>query len=153
MTTMKAWMAFLAMLPLLASNQSQAQSNEMSGAVFALFDHNEWCPGGSVYLDLRTGAFMLYPRVDRPACRNKEAPRSVEQGTLDLEELYQLREAATKAIDAGLRRDQCAFIISNGGPQNMVITAPGFSDATPDEIGCWSDQAEELHDELFRLFG
>lgn len=124
-----------------------------SGAVFAMIDSNEWCPGGSVYVDLRTGSFMLYPRVPRPACKERKIGPAVERGTLSTAALKRLWASSDRAIRAGLRRQSCAFIVSNGGPQTLTITAPQFSESTPDELGCWSEEATTLHRQLFELFG
>ena len=140
-------------LALLPAAPTAAQDYPSSGAVFALLDQNEWCPGGSVYLDLRTGSFMLYPRVTRPACVNHSSDLPVEQGKLEAAGLERLRAAYAKTRRAGLKRDQCDVVINNGGPQVLVITAPGFSATTPDDEGCWSDEANELYEDLFQVFG
>jgi hypothetical protein len=118
-----------------------------------MIDNNEWCPGGSVYLDLKTGSFMLYPRHRQPACSDRQAKILVEHGTLSPARLAAVRQAYAQARRAGLKRKQCELVISNGGPQAVVITAPGFSDATPEELGCWSKEATGLYESLFEAFG
>lgn len=153
MKIFQALAVFFATVPFLTVDRAQAQSNEVPGAVFALMSSSEFCPSGSVYVDLRTGDFMLYPRLGRANCRNENSMPSVETGTLALGNLHRLRDAVFEATDAGLQRDDCEVNISNGGPESLVITTPSFSDAAPIETGCWSDQANKLHAVMFELFG
>jgi hypothetical protein len=140
------------LLALLPIQSLRAQPAAEPATVFALMDRNEWCPGGSVYLDLHTGSFLLYPRLGRPACADVEEHPPVQRGTLGEAELQAVRSAYSKARRAGLRRDHCELVVSNGGPEALVITAPGFSDRTPENIGCWSAEASALQDKLFDLF-
>ena len=149
---MKTITRILASAVLLAASPAIAQQADRSGAVFALMDRNEWCPGGSVYLDLRSGAFLLYPVLPRPACTDPETDLEVERGTLGEGALRSLRTAYEEARRAGLRRRDCDVIISNGGPEALVITGPSFSARTPEEEGCWSEEAIALHGALFELF-
>jgi hypothetical protein len=144
--------ALIAALPLPAAQPAIAEGAG-SGAVFAVMGRNEWCPSGSVYLDLQTGAFMLYPRLTRSACSDRTAPSPVERGTLPLAELRRVRSAYQEARRVGLSREKCEVVISNGGPQMVVITAPGFSARTPEQDGCWSEGANRLHAVLFQVFG
>lgn len=135
------------------SNPAAVQATNDSAAVFALIDLNEWCPGGSVYLDLKTGSYMLYPRLARATCADRLFSVAVEQGALGAPALERVRRAYVEARRAGLRRAPCDVVVSNGGPEAVVITAPGFSDTTPEEEGCWSEAAVALHRELFEIFG
>jgi hypothetical protein len=130
-----------------------AGEDEYRAAVFALIDANEWCPGGSVYLDLATGSFQLYPRLNRRACQDKDTHPLVEQGTLPADELAVLRSDYREAVNAGLKREQCELVVGNGGPEALVLTGPGFSAETPENLGCWSGEARALHNDLFRVFG
>ena len=144
--------SFMAVTALLAAAADQPTGPEVeSAAVFALIDSNEWCPGGSVFLDLRTGAFMLYPRLARRACQGRTV--QVEHGTITSAELQRLRSTYAEVSRAGLRRADCALVISNGGPQAVVITAPGFSGGTPENLGCWSAEAHSLYEDLLQVFG
>jgi hypothetical protein len=143
----------LTALPLMAAAPASSQAHAPSGAVFALIDQNEWCPGGSVYLDLRTGAFMLFPRAARPGCSDSNVARAVQRGMLNQAALQRLRAASADARRAGLRRETCDLVVSNGGPEAVVTTAPGFSEAAPEERGCWSAQAVALHRTLADVFG
>ena len=146
--------AILAGLAILLTSQTvAAQDDASSGAVFALIDNNEWCPGGSVYLDLESGSFLLYPRQARATCADPDARPSVERGTVEAGDLPSLRAAYLKARRAGLEKEVCQLVVSNGGPEALVITGPAFSAKTPENDGCWSDEAIALHDELFRMFG
>ena len=137
---------------ILIAQPSAAQVDNPSGTVFAVLDRNEWCPGGSVYLDLRTGAYLLYPRLHRPRCTDPAARIEVKRGAIDAEQRSRVVAAYRQARRFGLRKDNCDIIISNGGPEALVITAPAFSEVTPEEDGCWSDEARTLHEELFRIF-
>lgn len=130
-----------------------AQEHQYQAAVFALLDSNEWCPGGSVYLDLESGAFLLHPRPARPDCYEADSARPVEHGTLAGPQLSGIRSIYRDARQAGLRRDECDLVVSNGGPQSVVITSPGYSDQSPENLGCWSAEASVLYKELFKVFG
>jgi hypothetical protein len=143
----------LAAVALTANHPVTPQLESSSGAAFALIDSNEWCPGGSVYLDLSTGSFMLYRRSPRPACTDPKLELAVEHGILRAAALKQMRAAYAKARRAGLRRPKCDMIVSNGGREALVITAPNFSDTTPEELGCWSGEATALHDAFLDVFG
>jgi hypothetical protein len=149
----KAITPLITALTLLTAQPVAAQQGEAAGAVFALMDKNEWCPGGSVYLDLQTGSFLLYRRLPRPACADAKMRASVEQGKLGAAELQLVRSAYFKARRAGLRRDHCELVVSNGGPEVLAVTGPAFSATTPEDEGCWSEAAMALHEELFKVFG
>jgi hypothetical protein len=94
---------------------------------------------------------MLYPRLAKPRCGDRTAQIEVEHGTLGSTELQRVRSSYADARRAGLRRDPCEPVI--GGPNTVVITAPGFSESTPEEEGCWSPEANSLHRLLFDIFG
>lgn len=95
-----------------------------------------------------------YPRRAAPACKDAKTRAPVERGKLSEETLQLfLRPAYTNARSAGLRRDRCSGLISNGGREVLVISEPAFSAATPEEEGCWSREALALHRKLFLLFG
>jgi len=150
---MKTLTRLFALLAVLAAQPLAAQQTREAGAVFALIDKNEWCAGGSVYLDLQTGSFMLYPRLTRFACQISKAQAPVEQGTVGKAPLQALRSAYVEARRAGLERKDCKIIVSNGGPESLVITGPDFSRYTPANEGCWSEEATALHNKLFQMFG
>lgn len=96
---------------------------------------------------------MLYRRSNPPACTDPNLRLAVEEGTLEAAVLAEMRGAYAKARSAGLRRAKCDMLISNGGREALVITAPNFSDTTPEEQGCWSGEAMALHDAFLRVFG
>ena len=149
--SISASLAALAIL--LTSQMVAARDDGSSGAVFALIDKNEWCPGGSVYLDLESGSFLLYPRQSRAASADPDAKPAVEQGTVAVGDLRSLRAAYLEARRAGLEKEECELVVSNGGPEALVITGPALSAKTPENEGCWSDEAMALHNELFHMFG
>jgi hypothetical protein len=140
-------------LALIAGQPLAAQGDSSVGTVFALIDSNEWCPGGSVHVDLETGSFVLYPRIARIDCYNPDARARVERGELSANDLRRLRSDSRKAQRQGLTREPCEMMMSNGGREALVITGPAFSDMTPEKEGCWSDAAVALHKTLFELFG
>lgn len=142
----------LAPVTLVLAQPLHAQ-NDGSAAVFALIDKNEWCPGGSVYVDLQTGSFMLYPRLDRPACKEAKMQTAVEQGKLSAAPLQDLRSAYGEARRAGLQRKVCDLVVSNGGPEALVMTGSAFAATAHPNEGCWSEEAQALHNKLFTLFG
>jgi len=150
---MGALASSVALLGLMAVEPRATQPARVDGTVFAMIDQNEWCPGGSVYLDLHTVSYMMYPRQARPACADQEFSPAIEHGILDPARLGAIQDAYLEARRAGLKRKDCELVISNGGPQAVVITAPGYSAATPEELGCWSTEATALHDRLFEAFG
>jgi hypothetical protein len=152
MSGLKSFARLAAPVALLLAQPLYAQ-NDSPAALFALMDKNEWCPAGSVYVDLRTGAFLLRPRLQRPACQDPKSQAPVERGRLDQASLLELRSASAKAREAGLARKICLLRLSNGGPEALTIFAPGLSATTPENEGCWSDEATALHDRLYRLFG
>lgn len=143
---------FLAGFALLAGQPLYAQ-NGNSAVVFALMDKNEWCPGGTVNIDLSTGTFMLLPRQKRPACKEPKTQRVVERGKLGQKLLIELRSAYGKARQAGLAQESCGLVVSNGGPESLVVAGPAFAATTPENEGCWSKEAKALHSKLFQLFG
>jgi len=139
-------------LAIAAGTPLQAQTDQL-GTVFALLDKNEWCAGGSVYLDLKSGAFLSYPRLARPACTDSKNQHSVKRGRLHGSELEALRTAYLAARLAGLKRENCDPAVSNGGPEALALTGPAFSARTPENEGCWSSEAVALHRQLFKVFG
>ena len=143
----------LAAAALLTSTSLPAQEQDVSGAVFALLDKNEWCPAGSVYLDIRRGSFLLHPRRLTRECTDPRMDATVEQGRLTADKLRPLQAAFREARRAGLGRDECALVVSNGGREVLAITGAGFYAITPEEEGCWSEAAEALHRALFEVFG
>lgn len=149
----KATAMLLAAVALLGNHPAGPSLESNSGAVFALLGGNEWCPGGSVYLDLSTGSYMLYRRSTRPACTDPKREMTVEHDRVRAADLELIRAAYAKARHAGLRRLKCDLVISNGGQQALVITAPSFSDTTPEELGCWSKEATAFHAALMKTFG
>ncbi len=129
------------------------QPREMSGTIFALLDKNEWCPGGSVFLDLNSGSYVLHPRLERSACADNSTVAVIEKGRVSGQVLKRVRSEFADASRLGLRKNECQIVISNGGPEILVLSSPVFSDITPENEGCWSAEAVILHQTLFDLFG
>lgn len=150
---MNAMTAVAAGLSLGAATPLSPQQAGRFGTVFALLGGGEWCSGGSVYIDLQTGSFMRYPRLNRRMCNDPNASNAVESGTLGAASLQPLRVAYDEALREGMRREKCDVIISNGGPEALVINGPTVSAASPEQPGCWSAAARRLHRLLFDSFG
>lgn len=109
-------------------------------------DRSEWMPPGELRLNLATGRYEYKPQQPR----NPAAPRlPVRRGALAGAALAQVREAHASARAQGLRMPACQrIIVSNAGPEKMVLTGTGDALTTPDELGCWSTAAEQLHNLL-----
>ncbi len=81
----------------------------------------------------------------------------MQHGKIVGTDLLAVEAALSEARRAGLTdRARCAGMVplpSMGGPEVLVITGSRYSDRTPENKLCWSDEAEALHNELFRIFG
>ncbi len=148
-------------LALLAASQpapSAATPSEPAWLV-ATIHHSEWCPAGNVRLDLRTGQFALTPGAQRRVCQDESLERPVVMGRLDREQLGQVR-AAFRRIDAeGWKQAVCRdggqpenIVVSNGGTPLLVLTSGAGTGWAPEDLGCWSDAANSLHDLLEEVF-
>jgi hypothetical protein len=142
---------------LIASQPLTAQESDGSSAVFALMDRNEWCAGGSVYLDVGTGSYLLYPVPVAPECFDRTTRSPVQHGKIGGADLLTVEAALREARRAGLTdRARCAGMIAlppMAGSEVLVITESRYSERTPENKFCWSDEAKALHNELFRIFG
>jgi hypothetical protein len=126
--------------------------------VFSTVGHSEWCPAGHVMLDLVTGRYSLTPRAARPACSNRKLDRPIKKGTLSGTQLASIRAAYLRAVAEGLESQACIdgqpheIVISNGGTPILVVATGYATRSPPEDVGCWGDTANTLHDLLDRLF-
>lgn len=127
--------------------------------VLSTIEQSEWCPAGNVRLDLGTGRYELTPRAPRPVCNQAPLERPVTTGRLAPKRLSQVRAAYMQVLRQGpedpICRDggrQARVVISNGGPQILVVARGSGIASAPDELGCWSEAAEALHDMLDEMF-
>lgn len=124
--------------------------------VFSTVGQSEWCPAGSLLLDLSSGEYSFTARASRTICSNPDLERPVKVGRLESRHLQELQVAYRRAQVEGL--DSCRegrrgeVVVSNGGDQILVLTSGARSIAAPDELGCWTDAARALHQALSDAF-
>ena len=111
--------------------------------------HNEWCPRGTITLDLATGEYMLLPGLTGPACTDPSIRRPILRSVLEEPRLRSIR----RAKDAGLSRSECDVVVSNGGQRALVLSGARDMRIAPENQGCWSKEASALHDLLETEFG
>lgn len=120
--------------------------------IVATIAHSEWCPAGNVRLDLRSGRYALTARASRRVCGRSGLERPVVAGRLRSRNLEAIRAAYARAVAEGLERRECRdggkdpdhIVISNGGPQILVVATGAAQEAAPDDLSCWSEAAIEL---------
>jgi hypothetical protein len=127
--------------------------------IFLTVGQSEWCPAGNVMLDLRTGSYALTPRAQRSVCNDANLERPVIHGRLVGEQLAAARSAYLRVLSEGLESPVCRsgrrpnyIVISNGGPQILLVANGSSSISAPDDLTCWSEAATALHDALDRVF-
>lgn len=151
------------LLPLLLAAHSAAGAATVapsSIAIFSTVGHSEWCPAGTVYLDLRTGRYSLMPRAERSTCHKADVGRRIREGTLTAVQLRAVRKAQEAVQTEGMTLKACRegreppnLVISNGGRVTLVVSGGTSTEAAPEELGCWTHAAEDLHNALERTFG
>ncbi|HEY0130480.1 MAG TPA: hypothetical protein VGB57_03675 [Allosphingosinicella sp.] len=127
--------------------------------VVATVAQSEWCPEGDVRLDLRTGEYALTPRAPRRKCEDVRLERPVKTGILDPKRLVALRAVASRAASEGLESQACRngerpdkVVVSNGGPQILVLATGATTASAPDDLSCWTEAAEALYHLLDQSF-
>lgn len=127
--------------------------------IVATVGHSEWCPAGNVRLDLVSGRYALTPRASRRVCDEAGLERPVTEGRLDADRLAAVRAAYRRVLAEGLESPACAdggrperLVISNGGPQILLLATGAETGLAPDDLSCWSDAAFALHDALDEAF-
>lgn len=128
-----------------------------TAVIFGTVGQSEWCPAGSVRVDLRTGGYALTARAPREVCQNPDLERPVVEGTLDPTRLRALRQAFQRTTRDGL--DACRggrrpddMIISNGGLHILLVTDGRATDAAPSDLSCWTEAAWAMHNLLAVTF-
>lgn len=148
----------LALLMSLAAAVQTAPHGDGAEWLVATVGHSEWCPAGNVQLDLGTGRFAYASTLPRRDCTNGQISRPIQRGRLDDRRLAGLRTAFRRAMRDGLRRQGCyrlrdgPIIISNGGTPVLVTNDGARTQAAPDELGCWTEAANDLHRQLEAAF-
>lgn len=128
-----------------------------TAVILGTVGQSEWCPAGSVRLDLATGEYALTARAPRAVCQDLDLERPIVEGRLDASRLHALRQAFQRATTDGLNdcrggRRPDEIIISNGGPHVLVVTHGRANDAAPTELSCWTEAAWALHHLLDETF-
>jgi hypothetical protein len=119
---------------------------------------SEWTRSGHVFLDLRTGRYVLDPQPPRVP-REAAAPPT-RRGRLGSAELANIRAAFEKAVTQGLIEPSCAsggppprIVVGNGGTPMLVLNSRHGTMAAHGNRGCWNEAAERLHRALEARFG
>jgi len=120
---------------------------------------SEWTPPMQLTLDLDSWRYVIaLPKEPWPESRPKPKPRS---GTLGATELKEVRAAVQAAIADGLADKACLttppkerqwIVISNGGPNRIVIDAGNATLIAPSELECRTPAAERLYNRLEETF-
>ncbi|HMG47198.1 MAG TPA: hypothetical protein VK614_07035 [Allosphingosinicella sp.] len=130
-----------------------------SASVFTTVGHSEWCPPGTVRLNLGAGRYAVRaPRTWR-ACRRPAFPTRVRTAVLAADELAAVRAAYQRAASEGLAHPACRnggrperIVISNGGTPILRLTERARTISPPRDRNCWSDAALRLHRLLNDMF-
>jgi hypothetical protein len=127
--------------------------------VFATIAHSEFCGAGNVRLDLRTGRYVMTPRVSQRICHKPGLERPVMTGRLGGKPLAAIRAAYRAILDNGFVSPYCQagkhpdeIVISNGGTPTLVVATGAATGTAPDDLTCWSDSASALERALDEAF-
>jgi hypothetical protein len=127
--------------------------------IVATVHHSEWCPAGHVRLDLRTGQYVHVAGAQRHVCNDTLLERPVVAGTLRSEQLERLLAAFARVQVEKLEKPVCRdggrpkeIIIGNGGTPLLVLTTGAETGWAPENLACWSDAANALHEALEDIF-
>jgi hypothetical protein len=145
----------LALLAALSAASQPAPSSDALGRpawVYGTVQQSEWCLPGFVRVDVRTGRYAFRARAERSVCNTPGLERPERIGTLRGEYLAAIRAAYLRALADGLTSQECRIVVSNGGPQTLVLTNGERTESAPLELGCWSAAADALHDALDDAF-
>jgi hypothetical protein len=123
-----------------------------SASVFATVGHSEWCPPGTVRLNLATGRYTVTaPRTWR-TCRRPPYRSRVRAAVLAGGALADVRAVYHRAVSEGLEAPACrnggrpeAVFLGNGGIPAMRLTNGGRTASPPSNPACWSGAARQLH--------
>jgi hypothetical protein len=133
---------------------------DRTARIFSTVGHSEWCPAGNVTLDLKTGRYALTATAPRRICQDVRTERPVEEGTLSGNRLAAVRAAYRRVWAEGVEDPACresgparGIVVSNGGTRVLVATSGWASLSAPDDLSCWSEAANDLHDALDEAFG
>ena len=150
-----------ALVTLVLSSPATAQRGNPAPPVSieASVGHSEWCPTGTVRLNLATGRYVVRAPGTWLRCRRPSWQRPMRIGLLSAGDLRAVREAWRRAEADGLESPACRnggrpeeVVISNGGRPTLRLIGRGRTWSPPADPNCWSREARALHDLLERLF-
>jgi len=155
-----SWLSFAVVLVAVPVEAADPIELPDSATVFATVRQSEWCPTGVVWVDVRTGRYTYTPPAERGDCFMETLERPIREGTLKDEELAKVREAYGQVLRDGLDvpefrengRRACGLVVSNGGPQVLVVTAGRYTLVAKEQLGCWNEAATSLHRVLSDVF-
>lgn len=130
-----------------------------SGIVFSTVGHSEWCPSGTVRLDLATGRYTVTAPSTWRECRRPPFRSRINAGVLDADELVRARDAYRSVEAEGLEHRACR----NGGRPDRIIVSGSRTPilrminrartrTAPAEHSCWSDAGLQFRRVLEDLF-
>lgn len=157
--------AFLAcaVVAAVAANPTRASARKPGPArpasVFATVGHSEWCPPGTVRLNLGSGRYTVTAARSWRTCRRPPYRSRVRTAVLVGYALMDVRIAYQDAVGLGLDNPACRngrrpdeVVISNGGMPTLRLTRGGRTASPPNDLTCWSEAARHLHRVLDNAF-
>jgi hypothetical protein len=154
----------IALAALLASAQTaQPHNGPMLGHtawLVATVGHSEFCPAGNLRLDLVTGRYQFTAGLLRSSiCERARGDRPTRAGVLSGAQLVTVRAAFRRAVTEDVKSETCRegrlpdeVLVNNGGTPVLILTTGQFTLSAPDNLACWSDAANALHETLDRVF-
>ena len=152
--------AALVLATSLSGTPATGRERPYQASLVASIGHSEWCPPGTVQLDLMSGRYIVTaPRTWR-TCRRPAWDRRTRTGMLPSLDLVPLHVTYDMAMIGGLEHPLCRvggrpeqIVISNGGRPVMRLTDRGRTTAAPDDRTCWTGAASRLQCLLEIAFG
>jgi hypothetical protein len=151
--------AWVALAGAAAGASARDADSSRSASVFTTVGHSEWCPPGTVRLNLDTGRYTVTaPRTWR-VCRRPPFRSRVRMAVLAADALAAVQAAYRNALSEGLGNPACqtgvrprAIVVGNGGTPSLRLTSSGRTMAAPNDFVCWSEAAWRLHRLLNDMF-
>jgi hypothetical protein len=135
----------------IASPSRAAEPEDNTASVFATVGHSEWCPPGTVQLDLMTGRYTVTAPLTWRTCRRPPWARRTRTGVVPSLELIPLQVTYDMVTVEGLEHHQCRgrgrpeqIVVSNGRTPLMRLTDRGRTISAPNDRACWTGAASRL---------
>ncbi len=129
--------------------------------LISTIDHSEWGDPSRLRVDLDTGTYSIVYGTDyKPDSRGRSRGRPFS-GKLNAESLDGLNAMVARTQESGLTDEECAattrrerdrMIITNGGTPLIKLMLNGSKAASYEDLECWTDEANKLHNHLLDLF-